>query len=173
MVEAWWLPQVAKDLSQGDIVSALPLGSAFHPFAPVQKETGKQGSRVWIESNWNADNDGFGYFLARGRIVHALVISHSCKIDKSRRNQRLLLAPIATADRLDTNFRDQVFRGARYAFMPLPSVPTLGDCYADLGQISHVDRKFVDGCTRIASMSAEGLLRLESQLFAFFTRRKL
>jgi len=55
--------------------------------------------------------------------------------------------------------------------MPLPGVPQLGDYYADLRCLMWLDRKIVDQNKRIASMSEEGVLRLQAQLIGFFTRK--
>jgi hypothetical protein len=169
----WWAAQLETELSQGDVVVDVLLGTSVHPAVPLVKSTGQRGARIWAQSEWKPNPEGVGNFLAEGRILPALVVSHSCEIDKQVRNKRVLVAPVAPADRLEPKLREAVFRQRKYAFVPLPDVPTLGDSYADLRLISFVPREVLRDDRRVASMSEDGRDLLHTRLFAFFTRKDL
>ncbi len=66
--------------------------------------------------------------------------------------------------------REMVLAQKRHSKMPLPGVPSLGDCYADLRMTTAVNRDHLDVKKRLASLSEAGVGRLRLQLIAFFTR---
>jgi len=170
--ESWWTPQLKSELSQGDVLSPIPIGSPHLPVTYLSKGRVEKGSQVWLQSSkWQPDGDGIGLFLGKGRVIHGLVVSHDCEIDKPSRSARVLIAPISQLDKLEESARQPIIEQKRYSLMPLPGVPQLGDYYADLRCLMWLDRKIVDQNKRIASMSEEGVLRLQAQLIGFFTRK--
>jgi hypothetical protein len=171
-VAGWWLQNLAAELSQGDIVHGVVVGLPVHPAVHLQKTTVKGNQQVWSPGSPNPDSNGILRLLAEGRECDVLVVSHSCEIDKKDRKKRVLIAPIATADRLSTS-REAVFEQREPALFPLLDVPQLGDCYADLRLIHPVDRGFLRNEDRLASMTEEGVVRLQAQLVGFFTCKDL
>lgn len=168
----WWLQNLATELSQGDVVRDLVVGLPVHVPVYLQKKTLKGNEIVWAPGSPQPDHNGVLRLLAEGRRCDVLVISHGCEIDKQDRKKRILIVPIAPADRLSSS-REAVFAQRDYALFPLPEVPTLGDCYADLRLIHPVDRGVLREQDRAASMTDEALLRLQAQIVAFFTRKDL
>lgn len=170
---SWWLDDLnPKGLSQGDIVAQILSGAADQPVKYLEKTPLEKGSKKsWLESSvfqpFKTDNRGF--YIARGRLTHAIVVSHSCELDKGQ--QHVLLAPIAPLDSIsDEKVRNNILSQARRAFLPLPEIPGLGTCYADFRMLNFVDRKGIPDTNRMTSMSDEGSLRLRAQLLAFFSR---
>jgi hypothetical protein len=105
-------------------------------------------------------------------MLHAIVLSHDCEIDKQTRNRRIIVAPISLLDAIDDNAQRQaIIEQQRIAFIPLPEIPGLGNYYADLRSLSYVDRDIVDAASRMASMNEGGVVRLRVQLASFFTRK--
>ena len=51
--------------------------------------------------------------------------------------------------------------------MPLPAVPTLGDAYADLRQLTHVSLKHIEAAVRLASMAPQGVERFCTHIIGF------
>jgi hypothetical protein len=100
------------------------------------------------------------------------VLSHSCELDKPQ-NQRGQVAPVMPLEGLSPEHQSEIVRGANYAHMYLPDVPTLGDCYVDLRVLSTVDTRSLRTRSKVASMTDEARLRLHVHVFAFFTRRQI
>jgi hypothetical protein len=94
-------------------------------------------------------------------------------LDKPSKKQLVLVAPIASAAGLDGGQRREVFARRRYAFMPLPGVPRIGDAYADLRLITPLERAYIDEQERVASMNDEGVQVLRESLVAFLTRMEV
>jgi hypothetical protein len=90
-----------------------------------------------------------------------------------RRSARVLLAPISSLEKLLPEQRQPIVEQRSYSKMPLPDIPGLGDYYVDLNCFMSLDRKIVDHIKRIASMSENGVTRLQAQLFGFFSRKTL
>lgn len=86
----------------------------------------------------------------------------------------MLVAPVALLSTIsDAHTRDKILRQERIALMPLPEVPNFGTSYVDFRSLAFIDRGAIDECKRTASMSDEGVARLQVQLIAFFTRKNL
>ena len=173
----WWAETLNPlGLSQGDILSPIPLGPTKYPPIFMGRDVfTKPGTskNYWPERAeielFKKDNTGL--FIARGRLSHSIVVSHSCEVENKPDIDRALVAPIAPLDRIsDPASRARVINQERRAFLPLPAIPGLGDYYADLRVITAVDIEFVRAANREASMSDDGLIRLKAQLIEFFTR---
>lgn len=175
MSQAYWAESLATELSQGDLLEGVWVGSQFHPRAGLQRgPTAKGGAVTWIElSEWKSGADGRGHFLARGRSTSALVLSQSCEIDKKGGSAPVLIAPVLDLGATVSAHADQenIRRGLRYAFFPLEGrADLLQESYVDFRAISYVPRAVLDASKRMASGSDAGLRRLEAHLVAFFTR---
>jgi hypothetical protein len=165
-------------LSQGDIVTALPIGTTYVPITymgrnswPRQVDGVERKYLPQEDSLVEFPGDTSGLFLARGRILHSIVISHSCEIDnKPDRRGRVVVAPIASLAPLEEKVRDNILGGERRAFMPLRGIPNLGDYYADLRNTSYLDRKIIGD--RMVSMNNDGVAYLQIHVIAFFSRLK-
>ncbi|SRR6266481_2100514 len=170
---SWWLDDLnPKGLSQGDIVTQVLIGAADQPVKYLEKVPLEKGAKKsWSESiNFQPIKiDNRGLYIARGRLTHAIVVSHSCELDKSQ--PHVLLAPIISLDSLsDEKARNNILSQKRRAFLALPEIPRLGTCYADFRTLSYAERKTISDINRMVSMSDEGTLRLRVQLLAFFSR---
>lgn len=174
MVTSWWSPNLKSALSQGDVLSPILIGSSSTPPTYLSKQNSKGGLLWGPTIEWRPEGDQTGYFLARGRVIHGIVISHDCEIDKKTKRSRILVAPISQISKVqDETSRQAILEQRRYALMPLPEIPNLGDYYADFRLLTVVDRTNADQSIRLASMSEDGVLRLQAQLIAFFTRRNI
>jgi len=168
----WWAERLQKELSQGDIVVDLPVFQATQPVKHLKKATYKNNVPGWVESDESAlDGARNGHFLATGKLCSAIVISHSCELDKGK--GRVAVAPIAPISSVSAPQREAILNQTHFALIPLPEIPEIGTCYADLRSISVLHRDLVDSRRRIASMSDAATERLIAQIVAFFTRKKL
>jgi hypothetical protein len=136
----------------------------------------KGGVPGWMETSApTKDRDGREHFLGVGRVVPALVLSHSCELDKEDRGKRrVTVAPIAPISSVsDSAVQEAILAQSITASMPLPEIPGLGTCYADLRSMTTLDRRIVDAGKRLASMTPEAERRLQAQLVAFLVRLDL
>ena len=169
---SWWLEGLnPKGLSQGDIVSQVLSGTTDQPLKHLGKESMNKGpKRYWpeVDSFQPSKTDGRGLYVARGRVTFAIVVSHNCELDKSK---QVLLAPIAELARVnDQKSKETILSQQRRAFLPLPNIPGLGTYYADFRVMGYSERNSILDANRQASMSDIGVLRLRTQIVAFFTR---
>ena len=176
--KSWWAPHLKAELSQGDVLAPVLIGSVQHPILYLKKgPVLKVNVQSWVPSSDFISNpgDGLGNFLGKGRVVNAIIVSHDCEIEKPRRGTRILIAPASPLTNVtDTNHRQKIMEQKHFALLPLPGIPKLGDCYADFRLLMWVDKKLVeDAGKRIASMTDEAVIRLHAQLIGFFTRRGL
>ena len=170
----WWALSLKARLSQGDLVSLVPVSAPAVPERSLTRSsTQKGGQNTWVESSaWQADADGLSHLLARGRKLHALVLSHDCELDKPGA-KRVLVAPVLPITNVAEQDREPILQQRRVAFIPLTDVPEFGVSYVDLRCICFLDRKIVDSATRQRSMSKVGVARIWAQLTAFFSYREL
>ena len=167
--QQWWTPKLHPDLSQGDVISDSHLLVAMHPTEYVKRSGGKASG--WEKSEaWVASNDGLGHAVARGRITRAIVLTHSCELDKPAGRKRVLVAAVFDAASMTEAERAQVFGQKRFSRLPLPQVPGVGDCYVDLRLMMTIDRRSIEEKHRIAGMTDDGVQRLKLQLVGFLTR---
>lgn len=174
MKAAFWAEAPAVELSQGDLIAGVWVGSQFHPRASLKRgPTQKGGATTWLEGTELAvGSDGFGHFLARGKESYALVTTESCEIDKKGGKVPILVAPVLDMNALgDEQFREVVRMRRRYAFFPLPAVEGhFNESYVDLRAMSFVHRPVLEGSTRVASATPEGVEQLAAHIVGFFTR---
>lgn len=169
----WWADRVHEKLSQGDVVVELPFFLSPSPAQYLRHTTMRGGASGWMESAKPVqDREGRVRFLGIGRIVAGLVLSHSCELDKEDRGKRrVLVAPIVPIETVaESAQRDAILAQQLTASLPLPDVPTLGTCYADLRSLTTLEREIVDSGKRVASMVPEAERRLQAQLVAFLVR---
>lgn len=179
-MKAWWADTLEEDLSQGDIVEELYISRPVVPRVRLVKQTGKRGVETWAPAdNWKPSRDGHAYALARGRFGPAVVVSHSCDLDKasehrdeaSIRRELVLVAPVRLLSGIsDPEDREHIASQGDYHAMGLLGVPGLGDAYADLRQIMTFERGELEDATRLASMTPVGVLQLQARLAVFFLR---
>jgi len=92
MPTTWWATKLEEKLSQGDVIKQLLVGASPHKPTYLQKGT-DSGRRVWEEiQDWKGDHTGLGNFLAQGRIVPCIVLSHDCTIENDGERARVLIA---------------------------------------------------------------------------------
>lgn len=170
----WWLPQLnAKGLSQGDVIRPLISGSAVAPQKSLRRQQLKGNKPGWAEVEWTPDNNGVGHYLASGKILPCLIVSHSCDLEKKKDNSRVLISPMLPLSIFPEEARQFVLQLLTINLFPVVEVPGLEDHCADLRCISYVDRNLVNACEIVVSMSEEGMRNLQAHLVTFFTRIKV
>lgn len=168
----WWAENLESNLSQGDIVSAFPIGTLTHPVKYLKKGTFPKGQTGWLELNDpHLDGNSRTHYLAQGKILHGLVVSHSCDIDKNK--SCVLIAPLGKLDNLPEAHRQTVLSQTNIALLGMPNIPDFGDGYADLRNITVVPTDVIKSLNRSASMSKNALDLLQARLVTFFTRLEL
>lgn len=167
-----WANQLKEELSQGDVLSQVLVGTASNPKVTLSKGlTRKGGATPWEESAWKPDGNGLGFYLGRGRDVHVVVLSEDCEIDKDDGKAPVLVAPAFPISVIQDMSAQEIVRSRkRYPFLPLPKLDGLIDeSYVDLRCITFVDRKLIAAAERKASMNQQGVEDLQKQIVAFFT----
>lgn len=169
---AWWSENLDPNLTQGDIVSTLSLSALIHPTRYLKKSnTVSNGSISWTESDEPfPDKNGKTHYLARGNDRQAIIISHSCDIDKSAKI--IIVAPIASIDVLPIDHRQTVMNQTNMRLLGLVDVPGIGDAYADLRNITSVPVTVINSLSRLASMTPQAQTLLQARLVGFFTRKQ-
>jgi hypothetical protein len=150
-------------------LSPLPIVSAASPEQYLKNgNTLKGGAKSWEATmEWLPKNAEPGYFLGLGRRMPVIVLSQDCEIDKDK---KILVAPVLSIETVTGDALAAVREGKRYPFMHVPEIEgVLPESYVDLRYICFVDKRIVNISTRLRSMSAEGLERLQAQVIAFFT----
>lgn len=168
----FWAAKIAAELSQGDLLTGIWVGSSVAPRKALHKgSTGSKGLVNWAESDWKPDSEGVGHFLARGRDLPSIVLSHSCEIDKNGASSPVLLAPVFPFSKVPAELQLAYREGRRHAFLPLVALSgVIEESYADLRMMYYLQRKIVDTAERRCSVSPAGEFRLAAQVVAFLTR---
>ena len=169
MAISWWAPSLEARLSQGDLIEDSVFAIANNPLTPLTKHSW-QGQSAWKESAWAPDSSGRGHVLAAGRRGLALVLTHSCELDKARSKGRVLVCPVQPMAAIPPEQQPEIYAQKPWSKMPLPSITNVGDGFADLHLSMPVDRRVVDAAKRAASMTKDARHRLKLQLIAFYTR---
>lgn len=173
----WWAQHVKSELSQGDIVAPLLIGSPHNPTTYLTRgTTGKNGVPQWASLQKfqvdQGDSMGLGFFLGKGLNNHVLIVSHDCEIDKPKNTTRVLVAPVLSINRIQPEHRERIINQEKFNVIALPDLPDLGTCYADFRLISPVSREAIDVTgMRIASMTDDAVVLLKVQLTSFFGRK--
>ena len=172
-----WDTTLRSELTQGDLLQSILVGTAARPKTPLRKGFTKDGgASSWLESDkWvEAGGNGLGYFLGHGVHTDVLVLSESCEIDKANGTTPILVAPVIPMTTIqDAAMREYVAAGRRYAFMPLDALSgLLGESYADLRRTCHIRREFANDAhlAKKLSMTDRGIERLKAQIVGFYTR---
>ena len=173
-----WEKELKPDLSQGDLLSLVLVGTAVQPKTALARGPTKAGGAVsWLTSPWKpvAGGNGLGSFLARGYETAVIVVTEDCEIDKDGKNAPVAVAPVFPISLVHVGEpRDAVVARKRYPMVPLPAVDGLfAESYADLRYICYVKRELIDDAPRHHSMTAEAVHALQLQIVAFFTRLPL
>lgn len=164
----WWTPNIEPRLSQGDVLRLVPMAIVAFPALALEKQTISGGRTAWVpKASLDA---GRITMLSEGQQLMVIVLSHSCELDKNHRKAHVIVAPMQLASTLTEDVRSVVFGRQRRAFLPLPSIPSIGDCYADLRSMQAIDRRHADHAEKVGSMTAEGLQALQDQVVEFFAR---
>jgi hypothetical protein len=173
-VVSWWRSlDDEKRLSQGDVIDQVSFSALSRPETPLVKADAPGNRGIWKPTTWTPDAGGFCHCLARARRAPALVLTESCQLDKpEERKRRVIVAPVHVLKDHESKpeNREWIMAGNRIAFAPLPGVPVLGDCYADLRLLVTVPREELDERTRLATMTPEAVDFLKQRIVGFFVR---
>jgi hypothetical protein len=167
-----WAINLKPELSQGDLLSLVLVGTATNPRTSLTRgQTKKQGVQSWDESVWKEAGDGIGHYLAKGRNANVIVLSQDCEIDKDDGKVPVLVAPVFPVRVFQSqDVLDAVIQRKRYPFLPLPEIQgIIEQSYVDLRCVTYIDRTLIANSRRMSSMSTEGIHELVKQIIAFFT----
>ena len=169
---SWWRTELnPQGLSQGDVIQLLTSGSVAVPVRALRSRQLPKGKPGWEElTGWSPGNNGVGFYLATGKLLPCLVVSHSCDLEKPKDTARVLIAPMRPLTAFIPEERELVLQRSRANLVPLSEIPGWEDSCADLRCISYVDRWLVDASERVASMTEEATKIFQAQLVLFFTR---
>ncbi len=166
-MNSWWADELEPRPSQGDVfASALFLASPVPPQS-LEKRTLKGNQVAWVEIG----GEHASHNLAIGKRRDCIILSHSCELDKERRNKRIVVVPIAKIDTLQEKEAEQVLLNGSYHHLPLPELPGRGTCFADFRSMVSLPHDLVVSSSKLASMTEVGRERLQMQLITYFTRR--
>ncbi len=93
-MDPWWEATPDLRLSQGDVITYVPVVVASHRLVQL---TAEKGGDLWRGSNQWAPperDSGVANALARGRLGAVVVLSHDCELDKNEKNARVVVAPV-------------------------------------------------------------------------------
>ncbi len=169
---SWWRIELnPQGLSQGDVIRLLISGSAVVPIRPLRSRPLPKGKSGWEElTGWSPGNNDVGHYLAAGKMLPCLVVSHSCDMEKPKDTARVLIAPMRPLNVFSSEERELVLQRSRANLVPLSEIPGWEDSCADLRCISYVDRWMVNASERVVSMTEEATRIFQAQLVHFFTR---
>src|SRR5689334_5637886 len=106
MSTGWWATNLEVHLSQGDVIDDVLFAVAKAPAAPLAKAS-VQGKSGFVVGAWTPDSNGRCDVVATGRRGSALVLTHSCELDKGH-NKRVIVCPISTIASLPEDQRPMV-----------------------------------------------------------------
>ena len=160
-----WASEPDSRLSQGDVLADVGFARIAIPPVSLKKTTGKGGHEVWTpQAAWPSTGQKPVDCLASGNIAPALVVTHSCELDKPAKRGLVLVAPIRLASALQDGQREAILARQKIAFVPLPALPGFGDCYADLRATSAISRSPTVATAMILPPRARTSCRFETTL---------
>jgi hypothetical protein len=170
----WLAPALRPELSCGDIIDGVPFCTPQVPVVHLKKSSAKNLSVIWVPGTPppSPPVGQTNYALFAYRVGHGIIVSHDCELEKPNRTLRVLLAPVAPIEALDSATAAVVRNQAHLARMLLPSVPGLGDAYVDLRQITPMPLDLITERPRVASLTDAARHRLGLALIAFFVKRE-
>lgn len=142
-----------------------------HPVVHLRHATMAKNAPGWAETKDPVQKGDRRHMLAAGRMQLALLLSHGCEIDKNK--GRMLVAPIALLLTVEPAHQFEIMGNRRWAQMPLPGVPDIGDCFADFRSATSVDAASVRAEDRVAMMTDDARHHLMARLVGFLTRLAL
>jgi len=124
----WWRTELnPRGLSQGDIIRSLISGSAAVPIRPLRSRPLPKGKAGWEElPDWMPGNNDVGNYLAVGKVLPCLVVSHSCDLEKPKETARVLLAPMRSIAPFKPEDQEAILLQLNANLFPLPDIPGLG-----------------------------------------------
>jgi hypothetical protein len=134
------------------------------PVELVEKRTFAKGVPGWVATKRESSATKA---LVHMRNAPGLLLSHGCTIDKGGRRVTFALVEKMTA--LDSSHHEALRAQEMASYVFLPSVPGLGDCFADFRVLVTVPADFLED-ERVAKMTPEAKLLLEAKLIHFYTR---
>jgi hypothetical protein len=166
----WWLPDLAPSLEQGDIIRTRFNAQIVAPAKYlVRGGTSKRQKQLWEEISEvpEATNEENVRVLATISGEYAIVLSYGCEIDKP--NKPVLLAPVFPISKIKGN-HEMVVAQKVPRYLPLVDVPNIGLAFANLSRTFSLQQSLITRDDRVMSMTPAGILRVQAQLIAFFSR---
>jgi hypothetical protein len=106
------------------------------------------------------------------RVGHAVLLSHSCEVDKDRTHR--VIAMIRPMDSLKDDEKETLRRNGKRACFYLPPLQgKLPESYIDFRRISTVGLEWLPSMKRPVSLSERARRKMLLALFLFFARLQL
>ena len=175
MSEGWWLEQLREQISQGDVYDNVPFSLLVEPLTHLRYADGPKKTPAWAENPDPVQHKATqrAHILSAYRPAPGILLTHDCEIDKAKTRPRWLLAPVLLIKDLKPGAQTQVLTQKHLALVPLPGLGALGDCFADLRNMTTIPEVLVKGNERLGSMTDVARLRLEGYLVAFLLRKNV
>jgi hypothetical protein len=169
----WWLADLREEISRGDVYESVPFSLLTEPLTHLRYADGPKGKPAWMEHDQPVKHKATqrAHVLSAFRPAPGIILSHDCEIDKDKDRPRWLMAPIAKITTLGSSQQEVVMGQRHLALVPLPGVPTLGDCFADLRNMGTVPARLISTSARLCSMSDDGRTRVRDYLATFLLRK--
>lgn len=171
----WWEPNVADELSQGDIFENVPFLMPLHPAEYMETRPLKNNEIGWVKSPQKKIIKGTQHILASAKTGLGMILNHGCDIEKSQKltKPRYTICFVDTLQNLSDAEQDKVRTQKPFHQLYLPEVPGYGDCYINLRLTCVLPGQAIDELQRIASMTDLARTRLHAQILAFYSRLDL
>lgn len=173
-----WAESVREKPSQGDILDRVLIGTKLEVAEYLSaRVTMKHGRKGWaVAETWSPDEEtAQGYYVSRGRMKAAMILTHSCDLDSILTDHpaqpRILVAPVSLVETISPAARELFETQDSFLVMKLGDVPGLGVSYVDLRNITYVPYRGLDFSKRLASLTERGTEVLQSHLVASFARK--
>jgi hypothetical protein len=171
---------LGAELSQGDIVAAIPWGLIDDPLTVCRAEDRSKPegkARYAPVAALRPPPKGVEIIHARAQIGMGMVLWHDCQIDKFKNQGKpetkwfASIAPVVPLQDSDPDAAAAVREGRRRAFFFLPAFAAIGiekDSYVDLRHIWPLRRSLLSD--RRGALSLEARNDLYAHLFTFLTQ---
>jgi hypothetical protein len=163
-------------LCQGDIFATIP--HVFLKDRPNQVALMMAGKRAGflVDEFCNPDAPQCSHEIivhAQTRVGYAILMSHSCEVDKPPPHRVIALVRQVSELNKDAE-KDTIRKNGKYACFHLPALEgKLPESYVDFRRISTIGPRWLTLATRKTSLTDEARKKMLFALFRFFTRLEL
>lgn len=164
----FWSSTLCDVLEQGDLLRAKIIGSTEVPPVFLKEFSAKGGKRAWEKTEKINQ-----HYLANGKEISLLVLSHGCAIDKQNGRVAIIVAPVIPISTVPPEHQENIRNARSSAFFPLPKSNVMEESYADFRQITFLKRNYlIEEEDRLLSLTDEARLSLITHLVTYFTGKE-